>query len=562
MSERAVVQGIGVSPGAAAGPVVVLAPTAGVDEHEAPCTNPEADGQRVRDALASVASSLSQRAHHATSDTAAEVLLASAVLATDKGLFRAIDKQLARGAGVTLAVHNAVETYAAKFRKIGGMTAERITDLYSIRDRAIAYLLGLPEPGLPLITEPSILVAEDLAPAETATLDREMVLGIVTERGGRTSHTAILAGELGIPAVVQAKGIRDAVANAATITLDGDSGQVIVNPTEAELREVETPRFFELEDVSYSSEGLEIDGRPITLLANVGSVEEAERLAATDIAGIGLFRTEFLYLNRQTAPSVEEQTEAYTRVLKAFGERRVVVRTFDAGSDKPLPFIEHEKEDNPALGCRGIRLYRVHEELIRDQLQALSNAINAVEKANLWVMAPMITTVEETQWFVDLARTYVLPKVGVMIETPAATIMSDQILAAADFASIGTNDLTQYTMAADRTKGDLAELSSPWQPAVLRLIKAIAEVGEKNGKSIGVCGEASGDPLMALVLVGLGVSSLSMAPGKIRAVHAALRLHDVQDCQRLASRALQASTAKEARATVCVDADPISRALL
>lgn len=522
MSERAVVQGIGVSPGAAAGPVVVMAPAVGVDEREAPCTNPEADGRRVRDALASVASSLSQRAHHATSDTAAEVLLASAVLATDKGLIRAIDKELARGAGVTLAVHNAVETYAAKFRKIGGMTAERITDLYSIRDRAIAHLRGLPEPGIPLITEPSTLVAKDLAPAETATLDRDRVIGIVTERGGRTSHTAILAGELGIPAVVQAKGIMEASASADTITLKGDSGEVIVNPTEAELREVETSRYFELEDVSYSSEGLEIDGRPITLLANVGSVEEAERLAATDIAGIGLFRTEFLYLNRQTAPTVEEQTVAYTRVLKSFGERRVVVRTFDAGSDKPLPFIEHDKEENPALGCRGIRLYRVHEELIRDQLQALSNAINAVVKANLWVMAPMITTVEETQWFVDLARSYGLPRVGVMIETPAAAIMSAEMMSVADFASIGTNDLAQYTMAADRAVGEVTKLSNAWQPAVLAMVEMAVRGAVLKGKEVGVCGEAAGEPSLAVALAQTGTRSLSMSAVRMPAVRAAI----------------------------------------
>lgn len=410
MSERAVLRGIGVSPGAAAGPPVVMATAPGVDEHEAPCVDREADGKRVRDVLSEVASSLRERARHANSDTAAQVLQASAVLATDKGLIRAIDKELDRGAGVTLAVHNAAETYAAKFRKIGGMTAERITDLYSIRDRAIAFLRGLPEPGLPLLAAPSILVAEDLAPAETVTLDREKVLGIVTERGGRTSHTAILAGELGVPAVVQAKGIREAMAGAPCITIDGDSGEVIVTPSVEEFRAVKDRRHCQLEVESYSSEGLVFNGRPITLLANVGSVEEAERVAQTDIAGIGLFRTEFLYLNRHTAPTVAEQTEAYERVLNAFGERRVVVRTFDAGSDKPLPFARQEKEDNPALGCRGIRLYRVREDLIRDQLQALSNALKAVELANLWVMAPMITTRRKRSGSLNSRETTISPR--------------------------------------------------------------------------------------------------------------------------------------------------------
>lgn len=213
-------------------------------------------------------------------------------------------------------------------------------------------------------------------------------------------------------------------------------------------------------------------------------------------------------------------------MLNAFGERRVVVRTFDAGSDKPLPFARQEKEDNPALGCRGIRLYRVREDLIRDQLQALSNALKAVELANLWVVAPMITTAEETQWFIELARNYDLPKVGVMIETPAAAIMSAEIMSIADFASVGTNDLAQYTMAADRAQGSLGSLTGPWQPAVQTMVQMAVQGSASRGKEVGVCGEAAGDPALAIALASRGVSSLSMTLGNVPSVQA--RLNAIQ----------------------------------
>lgn len=566
MTPRTVLHGIGVSAGTASGPVALVTPAVGIDEHEAPSIDPEADGQRVREALDDVAASLHQRAAHANSDTSKAVLEATAALATDKGLFKGIDKELKKGSGVTKAIHDAVEVYAGKLRKIGGYMAERVTDLYDIRDRATARVRNLPEPGVPDLTEPSILVADDLAPAETATLDPEQVLGIVTQAGGATSHTAILAAQLGIPAAVQVKGIADAVAAADTapvLALDGGVGEVIVAPTDSDVAELEERSRRRAEALAGSSgEGATRDGRKVKLLANIGTADDATKASAQDLEGSGLFRTEFLFLDRDAAPSVEEQTETYTEVLRAFGRRRVVVRTLDAGADKPLSFADLGPEENPALGRRGLRLSMAREDLLNDQLQALSRAHEAVEGAELWVMAPMVATVEEAEWFADRARSYGLPKVGVMVETPAAAIMAEQILTIADFASIGTNDLSQYTMAADRMEGELAELLTPWQPAVLRMIRATAEGGEKNGKSIGVCGEAGGDPLMALVLVGLGVSSLSMAPGKVRAVRAALRLHDFEDCQRFASGALQASTAKQAREAVYADADPVLRDLL
>lgn len=562
-TERTVLTGIGVSAGTASGPVAVVTPPVGIDEHEAASVDPEADGQRVREVLQEVSDSLRARAEHANSETSKSVLEATATLATDRGLIRGIDKELKKGSGVTKAIHEAVEVYAAKLRKLGGYMAERVTDLYDIRDRATARVRGLPEPGVPELAQPSVLVARDLAPAETATLDPELVLGIITEAGGVTSHTAILAAQLGIPAAVQVKGIAEAVADARDVALDGSAGEVIVAPSAGDVEEL-TARSERRSAALAGSHGAGAtsDGQPVKLLANIGTAEDAKKAAAYDLEGSGLFRTEFLFLDRDAAPSVDEQTETYTRVLESFGSRRVVVRTLDAGADKPLSFANLGHEDNPALGRRGLRLSMARVELIDQQLQALASAYRAVGGADLWVMAPMVATMEETEWFVDRARSHGLPKVGVMVETPAAAVMAERILKVADFASVGTNDLSQYTMAADRLQGELAALLSPWQPAVLAMINSTARGGHVNGKSVGVCGEAGGDPLMALVLVGMGVASLSMAPGKVSAVRAALQHHSLATCQEMAQLALNAQTAAQAREAVLAAADPVVKDLI
>ena len=561
MNDRVVLHGIGVSSGTAAGLAVRITPAAGVDVHEPACTDVEADGQRVRDAFTQVAEGLLARAEKAPEASKA-ILSATAGLARDKALIKGVDKQLKKGLGVTHAVHEAVEVYAGKLRKIGGYMAERVTDLYDIRDRAIARLRGVPEPGVPELNEPAILVAHDLAPAETATLNPETVLGIVTAAGGPTSHTAILAAQLGIPAAVQVAGVEEHLEEGTQIALDGGVGEVIVNPTDTDTNELEERSRRRAQALAGSSgEGSTRDGHKVKLLANIGTADDARKAAAFDLEGSGLFRTEFLFLDRDSAPTVEEQVETYTQVLEAFGDRRVVVRTIDAGADKPLSFANLGEEENPALGRRGIRLTQAKEELLDDQLEALALA-HRKTKAELWVMAPMVATVDEAKWFASKARGYGLPKVGIMVETPAAAIRSRQVLSIVDFASIGTNDLSQYTMAADRMQGELAHLLTPWQPAVLSMIKETCNGGNKTGKYIGVCGEAAGDPLLALVLVGLGVSSLSMAPKKVNAVRAALRLHDMSTCQQMAAYALDSWTAEDAREAALKVADPVMKDLL
>jgi phosphoenolpyruvate-protein phosphotransferase (PTS system enzyme I) len=547
--------GIGVSPGIAVGPVVQVRPPVRPPEDEPAGADPVASGQQIRGVLESVAGTLDDLASRAD-PTAQQILTATAMMARDPGLATAADKHLTSGSGPATAVDAAAEEYCAVFSAAGGYLAERVTDLRDVRDRAVARLLGLQDPGVPELTTPSVIVARDLAPAETASLRRDLVLAIVTESGGPTSHTAILAAQMGIPAVVQLP--RAVAIGAGTVlAVDGSTGEVFVDPdpaTQADLVRRSERRASALG--ATSGPGATSDGHPIALLANIGTADDAERAGVLDVEGVGLFRTEFLFLERETAPSTEEQVAVYTRVFEAFGSRRVVVRTLDAGADKPLAFADLGPEENPALGRRGLRLSAERPDLLDTQLTALGTAAGSTG-ADVRVMAPMVATAEEAAWFARRVREHGLPVVGVMIEVPAAALRSRHVLAEVDFASIGTNDLGQYTLAADRMAGELATLLDPWQPALLDLVGAACEGGRQTGKPIGVCGEAAADPLLALVLTGLGVSSLSMAPTRVPAVRAALRMHDLATCTAMASAARAARSPQDAREAVLVLADKL-----
>ena len=535
--------GIGVSPGSAYGPVVQVAPPVRPPADEPPVEDREAALADVRAAFESVAVGLEGKARHAD-DTAQQILKATALIARDKGLIKAAGKQLDAGRGRANAIANAVEEYCAQFEALGGYFAERVTDLRDVGSRAVAAVLGVPAPGVPDFTEPSVIVAEDLAPAETATLDRALVVGIVTEAGGRTSHTAILAAQMGIPAVVQLKGATGIPAG-TFVALDGDSGEVTISPDPSLVAEQKVRREKRAEALSRTSgPGTTRDGHHVALLANIGGIKDAEEAAALDLEGVGLFRTEFVFLSADRAPTVEEQAEIYRRVMAPFGDRRVVVRTLDAGADKPLAFADLGPEENPALGRRGLRLSAERPELLDAQLEALAIAAKDTG-ADVRVMAPMVATVEEAAWFARRVRENGLPKGGVMIEVPGAALRSTHVLAEVEFGSIGTNDLAQYTMAADRMQGALSDLLDPWQPAVLDVVAAACEGARTTGRPMGVCGESAGDPLLALVLTGLGVSSLSMAPTKVPVVRLALSLHTLPECQGIAAAARAAATARD-----------------
>jgi phosphoenolpyruvate-protein phosphotransferase (PTS system enzyme I) len=499
-------------------------------------------------AVATVAAGLIARAA-AVSGAAAEVLTATAGLARDKGLRAAVAKRLAAGDSLLAAINAAVEQFAGLFIQMGGLMAERVTDLHDIERRLAARLVGEPEPGVPQPEEPSVLLAEDLAPADTAGLDAQRIVALVTERGGPTSHTAIIARQLGIPCVVGVAGL-SAVASGVRVLVDGTTGELEVEPPPADATSrVEAAHAARLALEGWTGPGATADGTHVKLLANVADAPSAQSSAAGPVEGVGLFRTELCFLNRKDEPSVEEQAEVYAGVLEAFGsERTVVVRTLDAGSDKPIAFATHAGEENPALGVRGLRLSFGNPGLLDRQLEAIAAAARR-SGTSPWVMAPMVATVAEAREFAEKVRAHGL-EAGVMVEVPSAALLAERMLEHVDFMSIGTNDLTQYTMAADRMATDLAHLTDAWQPAVLRLVAITAEAGKRAGKPVGVCGEAAADPLLATALVGMGVTSLSMALAAVRPVGAQLAAVTMRTCEMAAEVALAATDPMTGRAAV------------
>ncbi len=499
------------------------------------------------EAVTRVADGLTSRAAQ-TSGAAAEVLTATAGLAKDKGLRGAVVKRLSAGDPLLQAVAEAVEQFAEIFGQMGGLMAERVTDLRDIGSRVTARLVGEPEPGVPTPERPSVLVAGDLAPADTAGLDPALVVALVTERGGPTSHTAIIARQLGIPCVVAAVGATS-VSTGDLLLVNGVTGEVTLgaDPAEAEAS-VAADLAARVAADRWAGPGRTADGTPVKLLANVADGKSAVAAAAGPVEGVGLFRTELCFLDRQEEPSVAEQADIYSGVLEAFAGRSVVVRTLDAGSDKPIGFATHAGEENPALGVRGLRLSFDNPGLLERQLDAIAQAAERTG-TETWVMAPMVATVAEAADFAAQARQRGL-KPGVMVEVPSAALLANLMLEEVDFLSIGTNDLTQYTMAADRMSSDLAHLTDAWQPAVLHLIAITAQAGKLAGKPVGVCGEAAADPLLAAVLVGMGITSLSMASAAVRAVGAQLETVGMSRCEAAVEAAVGARDPMAARAAV------------
>jgi phosphotransferase system enzyme I (PtsI) len=542
-------RGLGVSPGVAAGPVARMAPAPAVAAPGGRAQGaPAEEKAAAARALAAASADLAERAAQAV-EPAAGVLTAQSLMAADPSLGAKVDELIDAGADASAALAGGFDGFKAMLEALGGYFAERVADLDDVCTRALSHLFGVRMPEIPRPGHPYVLVAVDLSPAETATLDPTQVLAIVTERGGPTSHTAILAKAMGVPAVVAFAGAAD-LADGTLVLVDGATGAVTADPDPAAVADavaVQKARLAALAAVT--GPGRTADGHPVALLVNLGADRDLDAAAAADAEGVGLFRTEFLFLDRPNAPTLDEQRAAYARVFAAFAGRKVVVRTLDAGADKPLRFATQPDEPNPALGIRGLRTSRLLPQLLADQLEAIARAAKDCT-AEVWVMAPMVSTAAEAAAFAEAARGHGLATAGAMVEVPAAALRARQVAASCDFLSIGTNDLAQYTMAADRMNSDLADLLDPWQPAVLELVRMTAGAGRELGRQVGVCGESAADPALALVLAGLGVTSLSMAPNALGEVRAALAAHTLAECQDLARRALAAPDAPAARAAV------------
>ena len=538
-------QGVGVGRGVAVGPVLRMPEPLPEPGTEARTADASAELARVRESLEAVAADLTARGEKAGGE-AKDVLDAQALMAQDPTLVDDVEQRIDGGVTGERAVFEAFGAFQEMLVGMGGYMAERATDLGDVAQRVIAALRGVPAPGVPESDSPFVLVAPDLAPADTALLDLDKVLALITRDGGPTSHTAILARSKSIPAIVGVTGALDLV-DGTVVVADAVSGVVTVDPSADEVAAAEQ-RIADRRAAAAAplTDGALADGHAVPLLANLGSPDEAAGAVALGAEGVGLFRTEFLFLGASQAPTVESQTASYTALLEAFPGRKVVVRALDAGADKPLAFLNDAHEENPALGLRGLRALRVKEQILRDQLTALA-AAQAATTADLWVMAPMVSDAEETEYFVTLGRELGLRTVGVMAEVPSLAVLADQVMQTADFVSIGTNDLTQYTLAADRMLGSVASYQDPWHPAVLRLVSTLGEAGRAAAKPVGICGEAAADPLLAVVLVGLGATTLSMTPAALADVRLELSKHTLEQAKALAAAAVAATTAAGAR---------------
>jgi multiphosphoryl transfer protein len=458
------------------------------------------------------------------------------------------------GKNAAQAWHDAAKAVAGEYRSLDDEYMQaRAEDLTGVARQVVAALTG--DPAVATLSAPGIVVAADLTPADTASLDRELALGIATAAGSPTSHSAILARSLGIPAAVGLGEALLSVPEGTELLLDGDAGTVEVEPSE-ELAAESKRRAAAREQAAMTARAAAAepavtrDGRRIEVVANIGSPDDVPAAIENGAEGVGLLRTEFLFLERDSMPSEDEQVAAYNAIAAGLGGRPLILRTLDVGADKPLPYVRQRPEANPFLGVRGIRLALEQPELLKTQLRAV---VRTAAEYPLKVMFPMVATLEEYREAKALLTEVgggLELDVGVMIEVPAAALAAEQFAPEVDFFSLGTNDLTQYTMAAERGNAAVAELADGLHPSVLRLIRMVAQAASAHGKWAGVCGELASDPAAVPVLMGLGITELSANAPAIPAVKQAVREADSESARELAEQAVELSSAAEVRQLV------------
>lgn len=568
----ATLTGQGAAPGAALAPAFMLQTDAATSRPLPERREGGADAEvaRLTSALSTAEGQLRELATQvatAAGEAEAEIFEAHAEFAADPELATMAGEAIADGASAEKAAAKAFDNFRDLLAASSSeYLAARAADLDDVRNRVIAILQGR-EVLTAAPTERSVIVARELTPSQTASLPRELIAALVTETGSPTSHAAILARSLGIPAVVACEGLLAAVGDGIELAVDGRRGEVIIDPDRDERAAVEKrvaeeqARKADLEALR-ERKGQTADGHRVELAANIGSPNDLAAAVEAGAEGSGLVRTEFLFQEQRTAPSVDDQVGFYVEVLRAFPGHRVVFRTMDIGADKPLPFVERDPEDNPALGLRGIRLHLARPELLHEQLRALLRARAAVADepaARLAIMFPLVASAEE----LVRARAHLTTvaaeegvelddlEVGAMVEVPSAALGAARLAEHADFLSIGTNDLLQYLFAVDRLHGGVAHIADPCDPIVLQLVGQVIEAGHANDAWVGVCGEAASDPLIAAALVGLGADELSMTRVAIPEVKDALARLDLGACQRAVRTALESGrNAAEVRAAL------------
>ncbi len=560
-------KGVAAAPGLACAPALVWKKEAlQIPRHSG--KDPEVEQKRLERAIRSAGAEIEALSKRLTEQGLAEeaaLFDAHLLLMNDRALHKKIRQALEEGIDAEAAWVDSIDQFARQLESLSDETlALRAADLRDIGERVVRILMGKNRDAINTIQKPSIIVAQDLTPSETAAMDKTRTLGFCTAEGGPTSHTAILAKALGIPAIVSlGQEILD-LQDDTLILIDGNSGEVIVAPDEATRAEFEKRLEQETEKSQEQLKGAHLpavtrDGHTVEVVANIGGVDDAVKALEYSAEGVGLLRTEFIFLKRKTEPGEEEQLSSYKNILKIMGKRPVVVRTIDVGGDKEIPYLDLGKESNPFLGWRAIRLCLARPDFFKTQLRAL---LRASPGHDLRIMFPMIATLQEVRQareLLDEARREVESKgqpiadqiqVGIMIEIPSAVVLANQFAREVDFFSIGTNDLTQYTLAADRTNPKVSHLSDHCHPAIVRQIQSTTEAAHRAGIWVGVCGEMAGDPDAIPILLGIGVDELSMSPALIPQAKSLIRKWEHRKARALVDEVVKLESAEAVRRQV------------
>ena len=557
-------KGTGASPGIALGKALVIEHSELVIEKKT-IENIDEEIQKLESAVKVSKEELTKVKEKALAELGeheAEIFEAHLLVLEDPELIgSAISKIRDEKVNADYAINEIKEMFVAMFESMDNeYMRERAADIKDVTNRVLRHILGIKVVDLAGLDEEVVLIAHDLTPSDTATMNKNMVLGFLTDIGGRTSHTAIMARTLEIAAVVGLNDITKKVKDGDYIVFNGDTGEVIVNPDEetkakyASLKE-EFEEYRKSLELLKGQASITTDGRHVELAGNIGSPNDVEGLIKNDAEGVGLYRTEFLYMDKEDSfPTEEEQYEAYKAVLEGMNNKPIVIRTLDIGGDKELPYFEMEAEMNPFLGYRAIRLCLDRKDIFKTQLRAL---YRASVHGKLRIMFPMISSLEELLDAKEVIKEVLKEldaeniaysndvEVGMMIEIPSAAVISDVLAKHVDFFSIGTNDLIQYTCAVDRMNQKISHLYNQFNPAVLRLIKMVIDNAHKEGKWVGMCGESAGDQRMIPILLGFGLDEFSMSPISILPARKLITSLSYADMQKFADEVLAMGTAKE-----------------
>ena len=555
-------KGIGASSGIGIGNVVIIKEQS-LEYTAKTVSNVEAEIARMNQAVEqftvktqAMAEDMKQR----LGEKEAEILEGQLLMVMDPALTSEMENLIQSGQ----CAESALETVCDMFIQVFSMaedelTRQRATDVHDIKTRLLKILLGVEEVDISAVPAGTVLVARDLTPSMTAGINKENVVGIMTEVGGKTSHSAILARALEIPAVLSIEGIVSKVENGQQVIVDGSEGDIFVNPSKEEVEVYSAKRDAYLEEKKALAKFIgqatvTADGRKVELVANIGTPEEATKVVECDGEGVGLFRTEFLFMDRTSIPTEEEQFEAYKKAAIVLRGKPVIIRTLDVGGDKEIPYLGLETEENPFLGYRAVRFCLDREDIYRPQLRAL---LRASAFGEIRIMVPLVTCVDELTAVKELVKELMAEldqegiaynkeiQIGVMIETPAASLIADLLAKEASFFSIGTNDLTQYTMAVDRGNAKVAYLYSAYNPAVLRSIKRVIECGKAEGIMVGMCGEAASDPMLIPLLISFGLDEFSVSATSILATRKAISQYTKEEADVIAEGAMKLTTEKE-----------------